>query len=137
MRTEADSLHQCAHLLLILEGAKPDSWGAPTHLGWVGGSRQEVEGEGAVVREARWLLRHPAAEEVGVKAVMDVKAVNAGGLLPSVEGVSPLVRMQFAEGIHQAMPSAGLLEHAGRVPFSAAAWVHGGGVIAAREEGVE
>jgi len=51
LRIEADSLHQCAHLLLILEGTKPDPWRASTHLGWVGGSGQEMEGEGPVVRD--------------------------------------------------------------------------------------
>ena len=137
LRTEADSLHQGAHFLLILEGSKSDSRGAPTHLRWVGGSRQEVEGKGAVVREAWRLLCHTAAEEIGVEAAMDVKAVNARGLLPPVEGVTPLVGMQFAEGIHQPILGAGPLEHAGCAPLCAAAWVHGGRVIATREEGVE
>ena len=137
LRTEADSLHQGAHFLLILEGSKSDSRGAPTHLRWVGGSRHEVEGKGAVVREAWRLLCHTAAEEIGVEAAMDVKAVNARGLLPPVEGVTPLVGMQFAEGIHQPILGAGPLEHAGCVSLCAAAWVYGGRVIATREEGVE
>ena len=45
------------------------------------------------------LVCYIAAEEVGLEAVVDVKAVDAGRLLPSVEGVPPFVRMESAESV--------------------------------------